>query len=80
MAACLCAAFTGVSYERDQADNNEIASYLLSISNPGVYLAHDDNVVNVSKLLTEPSSPVITAILSSDEEQVNVLPGDEIFL
>jgi len=79
LSACLGVALTGVSYERNQADNNEMASYLLTISNPADYLAHDDNVVNVSKLLTEPS-PVITAILSSDEEQVNVLPGDEIFL
>ena len=79
LAACLCVAFTGVTYQRNQAENDDLASYLMAISNPDGYLAHDDDLVNVTLLLSEPSGG-ITEIPSPEEDHLNVLRGDEIFL
>ncbi len=79
LAACLCVTLTGVHYQQSQADNRDLASYLETISKPVVDSAHDDDVVNVTLLLTGPSAE-ITDNTSSDEDQVNVLQGDEILL
>lgn len=79
LAACLCLALTGVHYQQNQADNKDLASYLMALSNPVLDSTHDDNFVKLSRLLTGPSAE-ITDNPSSDEDQVNVLQGDEIFL
>src|SRR5579859_6287629 len=53
--ACLTLAFTGFLYNRSIVDQQEMASYVITVSNPTENLTKDLGVVKVSKLLSEPS-------------------------
>jgi hypothetical protein len=79
LVACLCLTISGFRYQWIQEDNNDLASYLLTVSNFATYLNRDNGGVAVPILLTEPSN-TLGDILLSDEDHTDVLSGDEILL
>ncbi len=79
MAACLCIGFTGAFYHIDTNDKNDMASYLMSISEAGTNVTRDLGLVNVSVLLSEPSTSTAD-LLTNDDDHSDVLAGDEILL
>lgn len=80
-AACLCLALTGTLYHAVSADDNQaLAEYLLSISNPTAGVEHDLGVLKLPVLLTDPSTSASNLLKDADDEHSNVLAGDEILL
>lgn len=80
-AACLCLALTGTLYHQVSSDDNQaVAEYLLSVSNPTAGVERDLGVVKLSVLLTGPSTSAASFLKDADDEHSNVLAGDEIFL
>ncbi len=77
LAACLCVAVTGVLVQQQANENNEVASYLVNVSNPMATISHDQNIVKVSALLSDSPSSVPEM---SDEVHIDSLATDEIFL
>ena len=79
-AACFCAAVTGGFYYQnrvDRIDNDEVASYLVNISDPMGTISRDQNIVKVSALLSDPAPSMPDM---SDEVHIDSLASDEIFL
>ena len=79
MAACLCVGFTGTFYHLDTNDKNDMVSYMMSVSNAGANVTRDSGLVNVSVLLSEPSTST-AGLLTNDDDHSDVLAGDEILL
>jgi hypothetical protein len=79
LAACLCVTFTGIQYRQVEAEKNEVASYLITISDPMGAINRDQDFVKVSTLLSEPST-AMTGIPSSNDDHSDAPSGDEIFL
>lgn len=81
MAACFCLALTGTFYHQiSVSDNEDVAEYLQSVSNPTANVGHDLGMVNVPILLTGPSTTNANLLKEADDEHSNVLAGDEILL
>jgi hypothetical protein len=79
-AACLCLTLSGTFYIQNlNNENKDMAEYLMAISNPAANVTHDLGIVNVSVLLSGPSTNGVE-LLKADDEHSNILPGDEIFL
>ena len=79
-AACLCLAISGVLYQQHvNYEGEDMADYLMSISNPTANIGHDLGVVKVPILLTGPSNSG-AGIVKIDDEHSDVLKGDEILL
>ena len=74
--ACLAVAFTGFLYNRSMVDQQEMASYVMSVSNPE-NITRDMGVVKVSKLLSEPSSAMANFF---EDVHVDPAPEDQILL
>src|SRR5690348_4564586 len=51
LAACFCVAVTGALYQQQVVEKNEIASFLVNVSNPMETISRDQNIVKVSALL-----------------------------
>ncbi len=80
-AACLCLVLTGTLYhEVSIGDNQAVAEYLLSVSNPTVGVERDLGVVKLPILLTDPSTSAPNLLKETDDEHSNVLADDEILL
>jgi negative regulator of sigma E activity len=77
-AACLCLAFTGVLYQHDIADKNDMAAYLMSAPDPVATVTVDPGMVHVSVLISEPANKAPDVF--RDQNPFNPLAGDEIFL
>ena len=77
LTAGLCLVLTGYLYQDDSAEGNEMASYLINVSDPTASMTQDQNFIKVSALLTDSSS---SAPEMSDEVKVDSLASDEIFL
>lgn len=77
LAACFCVAVTGVLVQQQTNENNEVASFLVNVSDPMATITHDQNIVKVSALLSDSSSAVPDM---SDEVHIDSLVTDEIFL
>lgn len=77
LAACFCVAVTGVLVQQQTDENNEVASFLVNVSNPMATITHDQNIVKVSALLSDSPSSVPDM---SDEVHIDSLATDEIFL
>lgn len=73
VAACLCVTLGGFQYQRNQADKNDLASCLITLSDPAAYEIRDAGELNVPVLLAEPSTP-ITDIFLSDEDHPDSQP------
>lgn len=69
LAACLCVMLTGVVRHQNSVEQAEIASYLISISDPSADVTGDTEVVRVSALLSEQET-----FLSEEESED---PGSE---
>lgn len=76
-AACLCFAFVGILDYRAGVDQSELASYVISVSNPAEGVTRDLGIVNVSTLLSEPSSSVADLM---EDVHVDPLADDQILL
>jgi hypothetical protein len=80
MAACLCLALTGIFYRQASInDSQEVAEYLLSISNPMASDGHDPVEVDVPVLLSGPSIPGV-GLLKTEDDRSDVLGEDGILL
>lgn len=77
LAACFCAVVTGTLYQQDRTENNEVASFLINVSNPMATITRDQNIVKVSALLSD-SGPSVPDM--SDDVHIDSLATDEIFL
>ena len=77
-AACLFLAFTGVLTHQRSAEREDMASYLLSVSNPTEGLEKGLGVVQSSELLTAPV--VVSADWIFDENESDSLAADDVFL
>ncbi len=78
--ACLCMGLTGVVYNGiSTANDKDVASFIMSVSNPTENVTHDLGTVNVSVLLSGPSTNGVE-LLKTDDEHSNILSGDEILL
>lgn len=77
LAACFCVVVTGVLVQQQTTENNEVASFLINVSNPMETISRDQNIVKVSALLSDPSPSVPDM---SDEVHIDSLATDEIFL
>ena len=71
MVACLCVLLTGFQYQRTQADNRDLASYLISISNPTANITREPDGINVTALLDEPSAAATDVLLSDEDRSEN---------
>jgi hypothetical protein len=79
-AACLCLGLTGVLYNvNSNANDKDAASFIMSVSNPTANVTHDLGMVNVSVLLSGPSTNGVE-LLKTDDEHSDILAGDEILL
>jgi hypothetical protein len=78
-AACFCLTLTGTFYHLDTNDKNDMVSYMMSVSNAGANVTRDSGLVNVSVLLSEPSTST-AGLLTNDDDHSDVLAGDEILL
>ncbi len=59
LAACLCLSLTGIFYYQNSVEQTEMASYLISVSNPTANVTREQlGFVKVPVLLTEPSVSV----------------------
>jgi hypothetical protein len=76
LAACFCVVLTGVVRHQDSVDRAEIASYLISISDPAAEEPADQEIVRVSALLSEPSSMAGRDILSTEDDSEELGSGD----
>ncbi len=76
LAACLCVTLSGAIYQSRQADNNDLVSYVLSLSEPTVDEGRDSSGMVEPVLLTEPSTAGAD-ILLTDENHSDLLPEDE---
>ena len=56
LAACLCVSVTGVFYHKNSVEQSEIASYVITVSDPTANVSQDAGLVKVSALFSEPSS------------------------
>jgi negative regulator of sigma E activity len=77
IAACMCLTLIGYLYQGNLKDSNDIASHLMSVSNPTASMTRDQNFIKISALLTDSPS---SAPEMSDEVKVDALASDEIFL
>jgi len=77
LAACFCVAVTGAFVQQQTNENNEVASFLVNVSNPMATITRDQNIVKVSALLSDSPSSVPDM---SDEVRIDSLASDEIFL
>lgn len=78
--ACLCLGLTGVFYNGvSNSNDRDAASFIMSVSNPTANVTHDLGMVNVSVLLSGPSTNRVE-VLKADDEHSDILSGDEIFL
>ena len=75
--ACLVVAFSGLLYQQDSADQNELGGYLITVSNTADSVTSDPGLVPVSVLLSEPSSSLPDMTV---ENHADPLAADEIFL
>lgn len=75
--ACLAVAFTGFLYNRSIVDQQEMGSYVMSVSNPTENITKDLGMVKVSKLLSEPSATVANLF---EDVHVDPAPEDQILL
>lgn len=66
LAVCLCVSATSAFYHQNQVDNNDLDSYLITISNPTANTSPDLDGIKVPILLTEELSTQNTDILLSD--------------
>lgn len=66
LAACLCVSVTGALYHQNQVDNNDLDSYLITISNPTANTIPDPDGIKVPILLTEELTTQGPDILLSD--------------
>ncbi len=77
-AACLCMTFTGVLYHQDSVDKNDLAAFLMTVSDPAVNVTRDPGVVHVSVLMSEPADKAPDVL--KDQGRIDPLGDDEIFL
>jgi hypothetical protein len=73
MAACLCLVLMGFQYQRHQADTQDLASYLITISEPTVNLTSEADGFNVTSLLDDNPTPASDVFLS-DEPPSTIQP------
>ena len=73
VAACLCVILGDFQYQRNQADMKDLASFLITLSDPTAYAVHDSDEVKAQVLLAEPST-AITDIFLSDEDHPDPQP------
>lgn len=79
-AACLCLAFTGTLYRQITINNNEeMAAYMMSVSTSTSNMPRDLGMVNVSVLLSGPSTSAVD-FNKTDDEHSDILAGDDILL
>ncbi len=74
--ACLAVAFTGFLYNRSIVDQQEMASYVISVSSPE-NITKDLGMVKVSKLLSDPSSGMANLF---EDVHIDPAPEDQILL
>ena len=75
--ACLMLAFSGFLTHVDIGEKNDMANYLINVSNTPENVTQDPGIVKVSILLSEPSS---SAPNMSVDNHADPLSADEIFL
>ncbi len=75
--ALLIVAFTGTLYRMDSAENADLATYLINVSNTPESVTRDPGLIKVSVLLSEPSGLVPDMTV---DNHVDPLADDEIFL
>jgi hypothetical protein len=75
--ACLFIAVTGAAYHSNLADQADMDSYLISISNPTENIGKDLGVVNESVLLGESSSQASEAKV---DDHLDSIAADDILL
>jgi hypothetical protein len=63
-ASCFCAAFVGIFMYQQAVEQNDLASYILNVSDPRVSVPQDSGVVKASVLLSD-----------SGNEEENGIPG-----
>ena len=66
LAVCLCVSVTGALYHQNQVDNNDLDSYLITISDPTTNATPEPDGIKVPILLTEELPAQSTDILLSD--------------
>ncbi len=71
MAACLCVILTGFQYQLQQADNRDLDSYLISISEPTTNLTREPDGINVTSLLDEPLTSASDVLLTDETPAEN---------
>jgi hypothetical protein len=76
-AACLCVAFTGVTYHQNVVDQTDMGSYLMSVANPTENVTKDLGVTKVSILLTDSSKPTPEVKV---DDHLDAIAADEILL
>ncbi len=79
-AACLCLSLTGVFYHNntvEQSEQSELASYVISVSNPTANVSQDSGMLRVSSLLSDPSS--VDADMTVDDS-LDSIAADEVLL
>ena len=77
-AACLFIAFSGILTHQRSLEREDMASYLLSVSNPTEDLEKDPGVVQSSELLTAPL--VVSVDWIFEENASDSLAVDDVFL
>jgi len=78
MAACLIVGFSGIYVHQNSVDQGEMASYLLSVSNPVESVGRDPGLVRVSALLTDSAASDGSAFLEDD--QTSPFEVDDVYL
>jgi hypothetical protein len=76
-AACLCLALTGVFYHEDNVEQSELASYVISVSDPTANVSQDSGMLRVSSLLSDPSS---TDADMTVDDSLDSIAADEVLL
>ena len=79
-AACLCLGFTGLLYNQaSNRENEDMASYMMSVSHSTSNVNHDLGLVKVPVLLSGPSNTA-AGLLKNNDDHPDILSGDEILL
>ena len=78
VAVMTCLVITGFLYDRHVTDQQEMGSYVLSISDPAENITKDMGMVKVSKLLSEPSSSAVADLF--EDFHVDPAPEDQVLL
>jgi negative regulator of sigma E activity len=73
VAACCSVSLTTVLYQQKQADNADLDSYMITISNPMANVNHEMDGIKVPILLTDEPHGETTNILLSDEDHSDIL-------